>query len=123
MSRTTSRPSRRAWRGLWLAAGFVLGFASRTAGQTPIPPSAVDFANSASQADEYEIQAARDVLGQSQNPQVRAFAQMMIQDHMALRAATTQAASRSGLASPPVAMRRDQAAMLSALQALGGGAI
>ena len=74
----------------------------------------------AAQSDQYEIQAAEDALGQSQNPQVRAFAQRMIADHTRSGEAVRQAAMASGLTSPPPAMDSDQAALLAALQSLRG---
>jgi putative membrane protein len=88
--------------------------------QTAIPPSPADFATGAAQSDQYEIVAARDALGQSHDPSVRAFAQAMIADHARSSAALGQAAAASGLAPPPLAMSSDQAAMLSALQSLRG---
>ena len=106
-----------------LAAGLIamaLAGASAASAQTAIPPSAKDFAMTAAQSDQYEISAAQDASAQSQNPQVRAFAQMMIQDHTRLSEDLRQAATASGLTPPPAAMSSDQAAMLSALQSLRG---
>jgi putative membrane protein len=108
---------------VWAAALMVSAFATLSASaQTPIPPSAPDFAMAATQSDEYEIQAARDALAQSQNPQIRAFAQEMIQDHSRTRDSLRQAATSSGMPPPPPGMSSDQAVMLSALQSLRGAA-
>jgi putative membrane protein len=100
-----------------LAVGFV---ASAAMAQTPIPPSAPDFAMAAAQSDQYEIQAARDAITQSQNPQIRAFAQQMIADHTRTSDSLRRAALASGLPAPAQAMSSDQATMLSALQGLRG---
>ncbi len=97
-----------------LAAG------SAVQAQTPIPPSAPDFAIAAAQSDTYEILAADDALTQSQNPQVRAFAEQMAQDHIRTRASLQSAVSGAGLESPPRAMSSDQASTLAALQSLRG---
>jgi len=102
-----------------LAVAAIAG-ASTAIAQTPIPPSAKDFAMTAAQSDQYEISAAQDALAQSQNPQVRAFAREMIQDHTRLSEGLRQAATASGRKPPPPAMSSDQAAMLSALQSLRG---
>jgi putative membrane protein len=101
-------------------AGLVALLAGSAAAQTPIPPTAADFALSAAQSDQYEITAAQDAVVQSQNPQIRAFAQEMIQDHTRSSASLRQAATASGLPPPPQAMSSDQASMLSALQSLRG---
>jgi putative membrane protein len=44
-------------------------------------PSAPDFRHQAMASDAFEIQSSKIALGQSQNPQVKAFAKMMIHDH------------------------------------------
>jgi putative membrane protein len=105
------------WIAVALAASMV-GHAARAQDRVPPPPR--EFAMDAAQSDQYEIQAAEDALGQSQNPQVRAFAQRMIADHTRSGEALRQAAMASGLTSPPPAMDSDQAALLAALQSLRG---
>jgi putative membrane protein len=75
---------------------------------------------SAAQSDQYEIQAARDALAQSQDPRIRAFAQQMIDDHTHTGDSLRQATAASGLPPPPAAMSSDQAMMLSSLQSLRG---
>jgi putative membrane protein len=108
-------------KGILAGAALVTALGTTGAGaQTPIPPSAPDFAMSAAQSDAYEIAAAQDALTQSQNPQVRAFAQEMIQDHAQTSESLRRAALAAGLAPPPPAMSSDQASMLSALQSLRG---
>jgi putative membrane protein len=105
---------------LWItvALGALLGGGVRA--QTPIPPAARDFAMSAAQSDQYEIEAAHDAAAQSRNPQVRAFAREMIEDHTRSGEALRQAATAAGLPPPPAAMSGDEAKMLAALQSLTG---
>jgi putative membrane protein len=88
--------------------------------QTPIPPSAKDFAMAASQSDQYEILAATVAEAQSQDPRIRTFARQMIQEHTRLDEDLRKAAMASGL--PPLVsgMSSDQASLLSSLQSVRG---
>jgi predicted outer membrane protein len=95
-----------AWIGT--AFAFCVGTTAAIA-QTPIPPSAKDFAMAAAQSDQYEIQAGRDAIAQSQNRQLRAFAQQMIDDHTRTSESLRQAVAASGMTPPPQAMSSDQA--------------
>ena len=90
--------------------------------QTPIPPSPQDFIMAAAQSDQYEILAAHLAEVQGQEPQVRAFAAEMIQDHTRLTADLRRAAQASGLPAPGSGMSSDEAALLSGLQGLRGAA-
>jgi len=113
--------ARRATPTSWIAiaaAATVVGQGAQA--QTRIPPTGPDFAVVAVQSDQYEIDAAEDALAQTQNPQVRAFAQQMIVDHTQSRDAMREAATVSGLPPPPAAMSSDQAALLASLQSLRG---
>jgi putative membrane protein len=104
-----------------MAMAFAATLCARpAAAQTPVPPSAPDFATDAAQSDAYEIVAAQDALAQSHNPRVRAFAQQMIDDHTRMDESLRQAVTASGLPMPPGAMSSDQASLLSALQSLTG---
>jgi len=105
------------WIAIALAAS-VVGTVAQAQDRVPPPPR--EFAMDAAQSDQYEIAAAEDALGQSQNPQVRAFAQRMIDDHTRSGEALRQAAIASGLPPPPHAMDSDQAVLLAALQSLRG---
>jgi putative membrane protein len=106
---------------LWAAAAVLAVFGGLdAAAQTAIAPSAPDFAMSAAQSDEYEIQAGQDAVAQSQNPQIRGFAQQMIDGHTRTRESLRQAAVASGLPPPPPSMSSDQAMLLSSLQSLRG---
>ena len=106
--------------GLWIALAASLLSGRSTSAQTPVPPATPDFAMSAAQSDQYEILAARDALAQSQDPQVKAFAQQIIEDHTRMIESLKQAATAAGLPPPSPAMSGDQAAMLASLQSLRG---
>lgn len=112
---TTGRLS----QAVTLAATLIAGEA---AAQTATPPTPMDFAASVAQSDAYEILAARDALAQSRDPQVQAFARMMIDEHERMGASLRQAVTAAGLSPPPEAMSGDQAALLSSLQSLSGPA-
>jgi putative membrane protein len=112
-------PGRHA--GVGIALAMSLG-ASAAMAQTAIPPSAEDFAMAAAQSDQYEIEAGRVAVTQSQDPRVRAFGQRMIDAHAQTSESLLQAVAASVLPAPPPAMSSDQAAMLSALQSLRGPA-
>ena len=109
-----SAPTRAA--GL-VAVAVVMGFAATSAAAQP-PMSAADFVSAAAQSDLYEIDAAEVILAQSQDPQVRAFAQEMVVDHTGTSKALAQATYASRLAAPPMALSEDQRAMLGALQSV-----
>lgn len=103
-------------RPLPLAAMLAL-VAAPVVAQQPMQPTA-DFVTAAAQSDEYEIEAARVALTQSQDPQVRAFAQAMIDDHARTAQALRQATAASNLAPPPPGLSGDQQRMLGELQSL-----
>lgn len=79
-----------------------------------------EFVQAAASSDQFEILEAETVLGQSTNPEVRAFATRMLQDHQQLGQAVKDAAVRSGLKPPEMAMSLDQAQWLGALQSVSG---
>jgi putative membrane protein len=82
--------------------------------------STQDFANATAQSDQYEIQAGRVAVTQSQNAQVRTFAQQMIDDHTRTSEDLQKAAAASGLPPLPKVTGGDQQKMLSALQSMKG---
>jgi putative membrane protein len=102
-----------------LGAALAVVVASTAAAEKPAM-TAEAFANAAAQSDQYEIQAGRLILTQSQNPQVRAFAQQMVDHHTRTRQALTQAAAASGLPPPSETLSTDQQGMLGGLQSLKG---
>jgi len=103
-----------------LTALLAATVAAAAGAQTPIPPTAKDFAMAAVQSDQYEIQAAHLAIAQSRNASIRAFAQSMIDAHMGTSADIETATRASGLPTPPPAMSSDQAALLAGLQGLRG---
>jgi putative membrane protein len=79
-----------------------------------------EFVQAAGNSDSFEILEAHTALAQSTNPDVRTFAQHMLEDHSRTRAALADAAARAGLTPPPDGPSADQAQMLSALQSQRG---
>jgi putative membrane protein len=81
-----------------------------------------DFVHAAGESDTLEILEAQAVLAQSTDPQVRAFAQQMLQAHSATRVVLEAAATRAGLRPPPKSLGSDQSLLLNALQSQHGPA-
>ncbi|MDB5819134.1 MAG: hypothetical protein JWQ11_2774 [Rhizobacter sp.] len=79
-----------------------------------------EFLQAVANSDQFEIVEAETVLTQSTNPDVRAFAMRMLQDHRQHAQAVEDAAGRSGLKPPEMAMSADQAQWLGALQSVKG---
>jgi putative membrane protein len=79
-----------------------------------------DYVHAAGQSDAFEMLEADTALTQSTDPQVRAFAQQMMEDHGQLSEALRQAATQAGVKPPPNEVGTDQAPLLSALQSLRG---
>ena len=90
------------------------------AAQEPGSRQTREFVQAAGQSDEFEILEAQTVLGQSSDPQIRAFAQAMIRDHGETSRALQRATTRAGLKPPPMGISADQALLLSALQSQRG---
>lgn len=86
------------------------------AAQEPGSRQTREFVEAAGQSDQFEILEAETVLGQTGDPQLRAFAQTMIRDHTRTNDALRSAAARAGLKPPPMGISPDQAALLGALQ-------
>ena len=111
-------PIRKAAVGLIAAS---LGLAASLAGaQEPGSRQTREFAQASASSDQFEILSAETALTQSTNPDVRAFASRMLQDHRQLGQALRDAAARSGLKPPEMAMSADQAQLLGALQGVSG---
>src|SRR6195952_409193 len=106
------------------ALGFItasLGLAAALAGaQEAGSRQTREFIQAAASSDQFEILAAETALTQSTNSEVRAFAARMLQDHQQLAEAVRDAATRSGLKPPEMAMSADQAQLLGALQSVSG---
>ena len=89
---------------------------SQSAGSRPTR----EFVQAAGQSDQFEILEGRVALIESANPQVRAFAEQMIQDHSGTTLKLRQATASSGLEPPPMGLGDDQVRLLGALQSLHG---
>jgi putative membrane protein len=107
----------RLFAATFLAAGLA---ATSVAAQPASPDPTKDFLQQAAGSDEYEITAGRVAVIEAQDPQVRSFAQQMIQDHTRTSQDLQSAATRSGREPPLKAMSGDQARMVLALQSLRG---
>lgn len=100
-----------------------LGLASLSAAaQEPGSRQSREFVQAAASSDQFEILEAQTVLAASANPDVRKFATHMLEDHQRIAQAVREAASKSGMKPPEMAMSADQAQMLGALQGVNGSA-
>jgi putative membrane protein len=90
------------------------------AAQEPGSRMTREFVQATAQSDRFEILEAHIVLTESSDPQVRGFAQQMIEDHQQTSSALEQAVARGGLRPPTPGISADQAQMLGALQGLRG---
>jgi putative membrane protein len=108
------------------ALGMVAGCAP-TATQEPVaaapamdpmsPLMAPGFMAMAASSDQFEIQSSQLALQMSQNPQVRAFAQQMIDHHTRTTAELTQIAAANNMPPPPPTLMPNHQAMLDRLRA------
>jgi putative membrane protein len=104
-----------------LAAALAAAVSALAQPPAPAPPmSTRSFLQAAAGSDQFEITEAETALGQSRNPQVRAFAQAMIRDHTADAESLRQAAESAGLPPPTMSMSGDQSKLLGGLQGLRG---
>ena len=80
-------------------------------------PAAPDFVTMAAASDMYEIQAAKIAQKRSKNADVKAFAQMMVQDHTKSTAMIKKAVADSGRKDimPPATLPPDKQGMIDAL--------
>lgn len=79
--------------------------------------SAGTYVRMAASSDNYEKQSSQAVLAHASNPDVRNFAQMMINDHAQTSAAVLAAAKQASIGGPPNLIDR-HASMLKALRGL-----
>ena len=111
-----------------VVAPFALGLATPAAAQmmtTPAnemtPPPAVattqaqPYLFAAGQSDVFEISSAWVALQRSGNPEVRDFAQRMIEDHTITTNAALAAAKEAGVVPPPPVLDADKRQMITAL--------
>lgn len=93
----------------WTPAGTV----------TPTPPAPA-FLMFAGAGDLYEIQSSTLVLETTQNPDIRRFAQMMVEHHTKTTRDAGAAALRAGLTPPTPMLDAPKAAMLTSLAGFEG---
>lgn len=116
-----------------LAAAGLLAGCARTTVEAPAPVAAAPamdpmsplmapgFVAAAASSDQFEIQSSQMALQMSRNPQVRQFAQMMIDAHSRTTAELTQITQANGMAPPPPTPLPPQQAALDRLRAAGPG--
>jgi putative membrane protein len=90
------------------------GSASAVAANPPL--TAMDYLAAAGASDQFEIQSSQLALQKAARPEVKAFAQMMVDHHTKTTADLTAAAQKAGLTPPPPTLTPDKAAMLASLQ-------
>lgn len=95
--------------------------AASSAADPMSPTSAPGFMAMAASSDQFEIQSSQMALQMSQNPQVRQFAQMMIDGHSRTTAELTQIAQSNGLTPPPPTPLPPQQAALDRIRAAPPG--
>lgn len=83
------------------------------------PLMAPGFMAAAASSDQFEIQSSQMALQMSRNPQVRQFAQTMIDHHSRTTAELTQIAQANGMAPPPPVLMPAQQAALDRIRAAG----
>lgn len=93
----------------WTPAGTV----------TPTPPAPA-FLMFAGGSDLYEIQSSQLVMETTQNPDIRRFAQMMVEHHSKTTADAATAAMRAGLNPPEPMLDAPKMAMIAALRRYDG---
>lgn len=110
------------------AAGLVAGCAPKAAEEAPPAAAAMDpmsplmapgYMAMAASSDQFEIQSSQMALQMSQNPQVRQYAQTMIDHHTRTTAELTQIAQANGMAPPPPTLMPQHQAALDRIRAAG----
>ena len=104
------------------AVGIAAAALSPVAAQEPGSRQTREFVQAADQSDRFEILEAETVLGQSTDPQVRAYAEQMVREHRQMNDRLRVAVAGAGLAPPAMTIGADQAQLLGALQGLRGAA-
>ncbi|GHC83623.1 DUF4142 domain-containing protein [Novosphingobium pokkalii] len=94
--------------------------AARPAASTSAALNAATYLAKAAAGDRFELESARLILAKAPDPQVAAFARMMIEDHSRSSARLAQAARQDGLAMPAPALDSTQTAALDGLRQAQG---
>ena len=79
-----------------------------------------DYVKAAGASDLFEIQSSQIVLGSTQDPKIKMFANRMIRDHTKSTAEVKAAAMKAGMTPPPPMLMPAQADQVSQLQAQTG---
>ena len=90
------------------------------AGMGMMPTRAMDYARMAAASDLYEIQSSQIALQVSQNPEVRGFAQMLINHHTQTTNTLVAASRAAGMTPPPPMLDARKAGMIQQLRATSG---
>ena len=89
---------------------------SACATMAPTPNTAMPYVAAAGSSDQFEIQSSREALTRAQSPEVRQYAQMLI-DHHTQTSQTLMAAARdAGMTPPPPVLMPRHAAMLEGVR-------
>jgi putative membrane protein len=94
--------------------------AGAMAGDPSNPMMAAGNVPMAASSDQFEIQSGQMALQMSQNPAIRQFAQMLIQDHQQTTASLMAAAQSAGLPPPPPTLLPQHQALLDQLRGASG---
>lgn len=106
---TAGAASAQEFRYTWTPAGSL----------TPTPPAS-EFLIFAGAGDLYEIESSRVVLETTSNPDIRRFAEMMVQHHTKTTQDAAAAARAAGLQPAPPMLDPPKAAMIEALRGFTG---
>ena len=90
------------------------------AGTLAPTPSAPTFLLLSGAGDLYEVESSRLVLATTQNPEIRRFAQMMVDHHTKTTQDAAAAARRAGLTPPTPMLDAPKSAMLASLARFDG---
>jgi len=110
-------------QSMTLTAGAILLAAFPGAAQTPETRETREFVQASAQSDTFEILEATSLLALSKNPQTRAFAQHMIENHSQSRDRLMAIVQQEGLSSPAPGIGNDQSQFLAALQSQHGDSV
>jgi putative membrane protein len=87
-----------------------------------MPTQAMGYLRAAGESDLFEITSSQTALQRTQNPEIRAFAPMLIDHHTGTTNATLAAAKAGRIPPPPVVLGPDKRAMIEQLNSQTGRA-
>ena len=109
-----------AFLGGCAGEGMGAGAGGAYTSEAQTTPAGADFVRMAGASDLYEIQSSQALLQSTQNPELRRFAQMMIEHHTQTTVTVTAAAREAGMTPPPPALDARKTEMIRQLQAVQG---